>query len=95
MVTNKKEAQASALLTPLDGGKPSRTIYSFLNATDNPFREFMLWKQEQLEYEIELYGRVIPLAQVNFLEWLEWLRIDSLNLESEDLTIEAAFEEVF
>jgi hypothetical protein len=26
--------------------------------------------------EITLYGRVIPIRQVNFMQYLEWLRID-------------------
>lgn len=86
--------------TPLDllaVGKTQkkRTIFDFFDATNDIFLEYMQWKKDTDLWFFELYGQNIEVKGCNFLQWLEWRRIDSLNIESEDLTIEAAFEEVF
>ncbi len=76
-------------------GKPRRTIYEFADATHSHFIQFEMWKMETDLYEIELYGRTIPIRQVNFLEWLEWQRTDTLpTIENVDITLNAEYEEV-
>lgn len=84
-----------AVSDPLTGGKPSRAIYEFLDLTHSKFIEYEIWKLETDLYEIELYGMVIPLPQVNYLQWLEWHRVNELPaIENVDITIDAEFEEV-
>ena len=71
-------------------------VFEFLDATDDKFREYMIWKNETDLWFFELYGQKIEVKSCNFLEWLEWGRLEEtekLNPDevTED-TIDADFE---
>lgn len=97
MIHQEQKAQAS---DPLAVGnvRRKRTIYDFLEETDDNFIEYLRWKNETDEVYFELYGEQIAIHSCNFLEYLEWIRLEEtekLNPDEVEVTqdtIDADFE---